>query len=108
MRNNGNLVQYNRGEFSANLILFLEIFSTEEWMLKTDVKMYTNEAGFDVFQTALKQDALNSGLTFTADSGNRFMQGDSTLLYNFAFDVVTRETGRRTYSLKRIRFHKLT
>jgi hypothetical protein len=30
--------------------------------------MYTNEAGFDVFQTALKQDALNSGLTFTADS----------------------------------------
>jgi hypothetical protein len=43
--------------------------------------MYTNEAGFDVFQTALKQDALNSGLTFTADSGNRFMQGsDSTSL----------------------------
>ncbi len=34
------------------------------------VKMYTNEAGFDVFQQALKTDALNSGLTFMADSGN--------------------------------------
>jgi hypothetical protein len=48
------------------------------------VKMYTNEAGFDVFQTALKQDALNSGLTFV-DSGNRFMQGEGQhITYNFA------------------------
>ncbi len=40
------------------------------------MKMYTNEAGFDVFQQALKTDALNSGLTFMADSGNRYMQGE--------------------------------
>jgi hypothetical protein len=57
--------------------------------------MYTNEAGFDVFQTALKQDALNSGLTFSADSGDRFMQGEGQHIHNFAFDaMVTRETGR--------------
>src|SRR5207302_10040053 len=54
------------------------------------------EAGFDVFQQALKTDALNSGLTFMADSGNRYMQGEGQhITYNFAFDsMVTRETGR--------------
>ncbi len=41
-------------------------------------------------------DALNSGLTFMADSGNRYMQGEGQhITYNFAFDaMVTRETGR--------------
>jgi len=91
MRNNGNLVQYNRGEFSANLIrsVFGDLFYRR-------VKMYTNESGFDVFQTALKDDALNSGLTFVADSGDRFMQGSGqNITYNFAFDsMITRETGK--------------
>ena len=98
MRNNGNLVQYNRGEFSANLIrsVFGDLFYRRVDVKDRRVKMYTNEAGFDVFQTALKQDALNSGLTFSADSGNRFMQGEGQhITYNFAFDaMVTRETGR--------------
>ena len=77
MRNNGNLVQYNRGEFSANLIrsVFGDLFYRRVDVKNRAVKMYTNEAGFDVFQTALKDDALNSGLTFVADSGDRFMQG---------------------------------
>jgi hypothetical protein len=58
--------------------------------------MYTNEAGFDVFQQAAKNDALNSGLTFMADSGNRYLQGEGQhITYNFAFDsIVTRETGK--------------
>ena len=98
MRNNGNLVQYNRGEFSANLIrsVFGDLFYRRVDVKDRSVKMYTNEAGFDVFQQALKTDALNSGLTFMADSGNRYMQGEGQhITYNFAFDaMVTRETGR--------------
>lgn len=98
MRNNGNLVQYNRGEFSANLIraVFGDLYYRRVDVKDRHVKLYTNEAGFDVFQQALKADALNSGLTFMADSGNRFMQGEGQhITYNFAFDsMITRETGK--------------
>lgn len=98
MRNNGNLVQYNRGEFSANLLrsVFGDLFYRRVDVADRRVKMYTNEAGFDVFQQALKNDALNSGLTLVADSGPRYIQGEGQhLTYNWAFDaMVTRETGR--------------
>lgn len=98
MRNNGNLVQYNRGEFSAYLIraVFGDLFYRRVDVKNRKVKMYTNEAGFDVFQTAIKTDALNSGLTFVADSGNRYLQGEGQhITYSFAFDsMVTRETGK--------------
>ena len=98
MRNNGNLVQYNRGEFSANLVrsVFGDLFYRRVDVKDRNVKMYTNEAGFDVFQQALKSDALNSGLTLMADSGNRYIQGEGQhLTYNWAFDsMVTRETGK--------------
>lgn len=98
MRNNGNLVQYNRGEFSANLLrsVFGDLFYRRVDVKDRRVKMYTNEAGFDVFQQALKNDALNSGLTLVADSGDRYIQGTGQhLTYNWAFDsMVTRETGR--------------
>jgi hypothetical protein len=98
MRNNGNLVQYNRGEFSANLIrsVFGDLYYRRVDVKDRHVKLYTNEAGFDVFQQALKSDALNSGLTLVADSGNRFIQGEGqNLTYNWAFDsMVSRETGK--------------
>lgn len=98
MRNNGNLVQYNRGEFSSNLIraVFGDLFYRRVDVKNRHVKMYTNEAGFDVFQQSIKQDALNSGLTLVADSGNRYIQGEGQhLVYNWAFDsMVTRETGK--------------
>lgn len=98
MRNNGNLVQYNRGEFSANLLrsVFGDLFYRRVDVKDRKVKMYTNEAGFDTFQQALKADALNSGLTFVADSGDRYLQGKGqNITYNFAFDsLVSRESGR--------------
>jgi hypothetical protein len=98
MRNNGNLVQYNRGEFSPNLLrsVFGDLFYRRVDVKDRRVKMYTNEAGFDVFQQALKSDALNSGLTLVADSGDRYIQGKGQqLTYNWAFDsMVTRETGK--------------
>ena len=103
MRNNGNLVQYNRGEFTANLLrsVFGDLFYRRVDVKDRLVKMYTNEAGFDVFQQALKTDALNSGLTlFTnvngAESGNVTTgSAQNHLTYGFAFNaMVTRETGR--------------
>jgi hypothetical protein len=100
MRNNGNLVQYNRGEFSANLIrsVFGDLFYRRVDVKDRRVKMYTNEAGFDVFQQALKSDALNSGLTLMATGGAQGLGVQGTgqqLTYNWAFDsMVTRETGR--------------
>jgi len=98
MRFNGNYVPYNRGEFSANLLraVFGDLFYRRVDVKDRHVKIYTNEAGFDVAGQAFKQDALNSGLTFMADSGNRFMQGEGQhITYNFAFDsIVTRETGK--------------
>lgn len=98
MRNNGNLVQYNRGEFSGNLLrsVFGDLYYRRVDVKDRHVKIYTNEAGFDVAGQAFKNDALNSGLTFVADSGNRYMQGEGQhITYNFAFDsMVSRETGR--------------
>lgn len=103
MRNNGNLVQYNRGEFSGNLLrsVFGDLFYRRVDVKDRRVKMYTNEAGFDVFQQALKNDAMNSGLTFFANidgaqSGNVTTGSPQNhLTYGFAFDaMVTRETGR--------------
>ncbi len=98
MRNNGNLVQYNRGEFTPNLLrsVFGDLFYRRVDVKDRRVKMYTNEAGFDVFQQALKADALNSGLALVADSGDRYIQGTGQhLTYNWAFDsMVTRETGK--------------
>lgn len=96
MRNNGNLVQYNRGEFSAPLLrsVFGDLFYRRVDVKDRRVKMYTNEAGFDVFQQALKDDVFNSGLTILADE--RFIQGSGqSMTINFAFDsMVTRETGK--------------
>jgi hypothetical protein len=96
MRNNGNLVQYNRGEFSTAIFraVFGDLFYRRVDVKDRRVKIYTNEAGFDVFDQALKEDALNSGLTIVADT--RFIQGsEQKLTLNYAFSsMVTRETGR--------------
>lgn len=96
IRNNGNLVQYNRGQFSVNIFraVFGDLFYRRVDVQNRRVKIYTNEAGFDVFDQALKDDALNSGLTIIADT--RFIQGaEQKLTLNYAFSsMVTRETGR--------------
>jgi hypothetical protein len=102
MRNNGNHVQYNRGEFSANLLrsVFGDLYYRRVDVSKRHVKMYTNEAGFDVFQQAAKDDAFNSGLTFFTNidgAVNGKVGSDSPqnmLTYGFAFNsIYTRESG---------------
>ena len=98
MRNSGNYVPYNRGEFSVNLLrsVFGDLFYRRVDIKDRRVKMYTNEAGFDVFQQAVKEDAFDSGLTFNVGDNEKFVQGSGqSLVYNFAFNsMVTRETGK--------------
>jgi len=102
IRKYGNYVPYNRGDFNVNLIraVFGDLFYRRVAMKDRRVKMYTNEAGMDVWQTALKQDALNSGLTYFTEipsvkSGSASVNDASQhLAYSWAFDtMVTRETG---------------
>lgn len=103
MRNSGNYVPYNRGEFSAQLIrsVFGDLFYRRVDVADRKVKLYTNEAGFNAFQQAVKEDALGSGLTLMANvdalkTGNVGVADSSQhLTYSFAFDAfVSRETGR--------------
>ncbi len=100
MRNSGNYVPYNRGEFTGNLIrsVFGDLFYRRVDVKDRRVKLFTNEAGFDVFQTAIKDDALNSGLTLMATGGANGLGVQGTgqnLTYNWAFDsMISRETGK--------------
>lgn len=103
MKNYGNYVPYNRGEFSGNMLrnVFGDLFYRRVDIKDRKVKIYTNEAGFDTFQQAVKHDALNSGITLMANinavaEGNVTQtSGQNHLTYGFAFDsMVTRETGR--------------
>ncbi len=96
MRNNGNLVSYNKGEFSINLLrdVFGDLFYRRVDIKNRRVKLYTNEAGMQIFKKANKDDLFNSGLTVIAD--NRFIQGSGqNMTVSYAFDsVITSETGR--------------
>lgn len=102
IRKHGNYTAYNRGDFNINLIraVFGDLFYRRVSMKDRRVKMYTNEAGMDVFQTAIKQDALNSGLTYFTqiDAVTTGKVSSSSpqnhLAYSWAFDsMFTRETG---------------
>lgn len=96
MLNNGNTVYYNRGEFNIQLLrdVFGDLFYRRVDIKDRKVKIYTNEAGFEIFKKANKEDLLNSGLTVIAD--NRFIQGSGqNMTVSYAFDsVITAETGR--------------
>lgn len=98
MRTAGNYHPYNRGEFSPALIrsIFGDLFYRRVDVGQRRVKLYTNEAGFDTFQQAIKKDAFNSGLVFNVGDNDKFVKGSGQALeLNFAFNsFVTRETGK--------------
>lgn len=102
MRSNGNLVQYNQGEFSVNIIrdVFGDLFYRREAIKNRRVHMFTNEAGMEVFRTASKEDLLKSGLTIVAGVNDKFIQGSGQhMVINWAFDsIVTADTGEITLS----------
>lgn len=96
MINNGNTVYYNRGEFSLQLLrdVFGDLFYRRVDIRDRKVKIYSNEAGFEIFKKANKDDLMNSGLTVIADQ--RFIQGTGQhMTVSYAFDsAVTSDTGR--------------
>lgn len=96
MLTNGNTVFYNRGEFSIQLIreVFGSLFYRRVDIKDRRVKLYTNEAGMEIFRQANKEDLMNSGLTVIADS--RFIQGSGqNMTVSYGFDsTITSETGR--------------
>ncbi len=96
MRSFGNLEQYNAGQFSINILrnVFGDLFYRREDMKNRRVKLFTNEAGIEVFRTAAKNDLLKAGFTIIAD--DRFIEGKGqNMTINWAFDsMVTMDTGR--------------
>lgn len=102
MRKHGFYHAYNRGEFTPQLIrtIFGDLFYRRVDMKDRRVKLFTNEAGMDVWQEALKKDALASGLNLISEvpavqSGNIGVNDKSQkLVYSWAFNsMITRETG---------------
>lgn len=95
MRAYGNLEQYNAGQFSINILrnVFGDLFYRRKDFKDRMVKLFTNEAGMEVFNTAAKDDLLKQGFTIIAD--DRFIEGKARhMKINYAFDqVVTQETG---------------
>lgn len=100
MLNNGNVVYYNRGEFNIALLraVFGDLFYRRVDIKDRRVKIYTNEAGFEVFKEATKDDLLRSGLTVIADE--RFINGSGqNMVVNYAFSsFITSDTGQVTLS----------
>lgn len=95
MRAYGNLEQFNAGQFSVNILrnVFGDLFYRRKDFKDRYVKLFTNEAGMEVFNTANKDDLLRQGFTIIAD--DRFIQGKGRhMVVNYAFDsLVTQETG---------------
>ncbi len=97
MRNKGNYVSYNRGEFTINLLrnTFGDLFYRRENIQDRRVRIYTNEAGMEVFNTAAKRDAQGSGIVFNVGDNNKFVSGEGQnlkLSMNFS-SVWTLDTG---------------
>jgi hypothetical protein len=102
IRNNGNLVRYNRGEFNLGLIrdVFGDLFYRRVPMAERRVKIFTNETGIEILRQAFKQDLLNQGLVLNAGSNDKFIQGSGqNMVSRWGVDSVwTTETGLVTYS----------
>jgi hypothetical protein len=97
MRNYGNRVTYNRGEFSINLMrsVFGDLFYRREDIQVRKVRVYTNEGGMQVFNKAAKEDAMGAGLVFNVGDNDKFVSGKGQnlkLSMNFS-SVWTLDTG---------------
>ncbi len=69
MRANANTVEFNRGGFSLNLLrdTFGDLFYRRVDMKDRRVKLFTNEAGIDLFRQANKEDLAAMGLSIMVD-----------------------------------------
>jgi len=97
MRNYGNHLVYNRGDFSINLMrnVYGDLFYRRVDIADRRVRIYTNEAGMEVFSEALKKDMLGSGLNIVAGVNDKFIQGEGqNMTVNYRFNrLITLDTG---------------
>lgn len=97
MRNFGNRVTYNRGDFTINLMrnVYGDLFYRRVGIEQRRVRIYTNEAGMEVFNTAAKRDAMGSGLVFNVGDNDKFVSGKGQdLMYQMNFSRIwTLDTG---------------
>ena len=95
MKRFGQYNDFNKGQFSGNLLrqVFGDLFYRRVEIGKRRVKLYTNEAGMELFRQANLDDLKASGLTIIAD--NRFIQGTGqNMMVNYGFDMMfSWETG---------------
>jgi len=91
----GNVIYYDRGQFSLNLLRSAigDLFYNRVKVADRYVKVYTNRAGMELASTAMRKDFNNSNMMLSAD---KFMDGKDRLKQGYAlqFDhFMTTETG---------------
>lgn len=97
----GNVINYNRGTFSINLIRYAldNLFHQRVAVKDRKAKIYTNMAGWQLMNKAIREDALGQGFVFNAEN---YVKGkDNTSLgFAFGFDhFYSKETGNVEFVL---------
>jgi len=80
----GNVVYYNRGSFNMNLIRYTldNLFHGRVAMKDRKAQVYTNRAGMQLVEKAIREDALGQGFTFNAEN---YVKGKTNLNLGFMF-----------------------
>ena len=91
----GNVIYYDRGQFSLNLIRAAvgDLFYNRVLIKDRNVKIYTNRSGMELAATAIRKDF--NGQNFMVDAG-KFLDGKDRLKQGYAFQFdhfMTTETG---------------
>jgi hypothetical protein len=91
----GNIIQYDRGQFSLNLLRTAigDLFYNRVLIADRKVKVYTNRSGMELASTAIKKDFNSANFMVSAD---KFMDGKDRLKQGYAFQFdhyMTTETG---------------
>ena len=91
----GNIIQYDRGQFSLNLIRTAigDLFYNRVLIADRKVKVYTNRAGMELASSAIKKDFNGANMMVSAD---KFLDGKDRLKQGYAFQFdhyMTTETG---------------
>ena len=80
----GNIVYYNRGQFTMNTLRYTldNLFHGRVAIGDRKAKVFTNRAGFQLIEKAIREDALSQGFTFNAEN---YVKGKDNLKLGFMF-----------------------
>lgn len=91
----GNVIYYDRGQFSLNLIrtAISDLFYNRVLLKDRSVKIYTNRSGMELASTAIRKDFNGQNFMVSAD---KFLDGKDRTKQGYAFQFdhfMTTETG---------------